>query len=97
MGAPENRPYIHVYACDLLQAALVECPNVINATKCNKVLNVITFFLKYNKFLKTVECLRPRISDIIESNIDKLTTWPSLTSVQFFAAELFFKMCNRNL
>ena len=30
-------------------------------------------------------------------NIDKLTTWPSLTSVQFSAAELFFKMCDRNL
>ena len=53
-----NRPYTHVYACDLLQAALVECPNVINGTKCKKVLNVITFCLKYNKFLKT-DNIRP--------------------------------------
>ena len=58
MGAPENRPYIHVYALNLLQAALVECPNVINGTKCNKVLNVITFCLKCDKFFKS-DNIRP--------------------------------------
>ena len=73
MGAPENRPYIQVYACDLLQAALVECPNVINDTKCNKVLNVITFFLKCNKFLKS-DNIRPYCFDVtLTSSIGSLS------------------------
>ena len=67
---------------------------IINIKRSPKILVVFSVTPSKTK-TKTVKCLKPRISDII--NIVKLTTWPSLTSVQFFTAELFFKMCNRNL